>query len=88
VKTRKTIILEGGGPVGEFATWRWPRRDGTYRYTLYRSGSRVQMHKVIRETGSARCYYIRDGQKVSFSVEGETQWCRLQISHLDLSTSP
>jgi hypothetical protein len=75
----KTIIF-GGGAAGRFRTWRWPRRDGVYRYLPYRSVAHLRMYEQLRETGSARCHYERDGRQVCFSVVASPKYAHLQLA--------
>ena len=86
--TRKIIVFEGHGPVGEFWPWRWPQRDGAYRYLPYRSGSRVRMYRTIEEAGSARCYYLREGRKISFSAVAGTTGSKLQLADFVFHEAP
>jgi hypothetical protein len=85
---RKTIIFEDHGPVAMCGTWPWPHRHGAYRYLPYRSGSRVRMYRTIEQGGSARCYYLREGRKVSFSVVGGTTSSKLQLAHFEFHETP
>ena len=78
----KTIIF-GGGAAGEFRTWRWPKRDGIYRYMPFRSVNHLRMHERVRESGSARCFYERDGQQIFFSVIGSPKYGHLQLTDFE-----
>ena len=74
------VIMFDGGAVGHFRAWRWPRHDGVYRYEPYRSVAHMRMHEQLQETGSARCYYERDGRQVWFSVVGFPKYGHLQLA--------
>ena len=78
----KTIIFDGGA-AGEFRTWRWPHRDGVFRYMPFRSVSHLRMHERLREAGSARCYYERDGRKIFFSVVSFPKYGHLQLADFE-----
>jgi len=79
----KTIIFDGGKAV-QFRTWRWPHRDGVYKYMPFRSISHLRMHQRLQAVGSARCHYERDGQKVWFSVVGFPKYAHLQLAKFEL----
>jgi hypothetical protein len=83
----KTIILEGYGPAGEFI-WNWPRRDGSYFYAPYRSAAHLQLGRRVLDQGSARCYYARDGCRVSFSVVGFGLFARLRLADFPIEENP
>ena len=78
----KTIIFDGGA-AGEFRTWCWPKRDGIYRYMPFRSVNHLRMHERVRESGSARCFYERDGQQIFFSVIGSPKSGHLQLTDFE-----
>jgi len=74
------IIIFDSGAVGEFRTWRWPQRAGIYRYMPFRSVNHLRMGERIREVGSAKCYYERNGQKTFFSVIGSPKYGYLKLA--------
>jgi hypothetical protein len=78
----KTIIFDGRA-VGEFWTWRWPQRDGVYRYMPFRSVSHLRMHEQMRKAGLARCFYERDGRKIFFSVVSSPKYGHLQLADFE-----
>ena len=78
------IIFFEGGAAGEFSTWRWPRRDGVYRYRPFRSVSHLRMHERLQEIGSARCHYERDGRQVWFTVIGFPKYGHLQLTDFEI----
>lgn len=82
----KTIILEGSNGLGKFR-WSWPRRDGAYCYKAYRRPSHLEMLRKIKEEGFARCYYVRNGCKVSFSVVGLGIFSRLRLADFLFETN-
>jgi hypothetical protein len=78
----KTIIFDGGA-AGEFRTWRWPQRDGIYKYIPFRSLNHLRMREQIRATGAARCFYERGGKKLFFSVISSPKYGLLQLSNFE-----
>jgi len=72
-----------GGTAGYFRTWLWPKRDGVYKYMPFRSPSHLRMHQRLRETGSARCYYERNGHKIFFSVVSSPKYGHLQLANFE-----
>ncbi|MDG3007387.1 hypothetical protein [Paludisphaera mucosa] len=57
-----------GSPVGCFIGERAPLSPGLRRYEPYRCRGHYDMHHALREGGSPRCRYVRDGERVEFTV--------------------
>jgi hypothetical protein len=49
-----------------------------------RSVSHLRMSERVRETGSARCHYVRDGRRVWFSVVGIPKYAHLQLAEFEI----
>jgi len=43
----------------------------------------MEMHERLREAGSARCHYVRDGREVWFSVVGFPKYAHLQLAEFE-----
>jgi len=69
-----------GGPVGIFLGSEMPLTPGRYKYELYRGGSHYKMQVLCRTGYSPRCYYDKDGVRVSFTVQICSEYGILDLS--------
>ena len=79
----KYFLFEDGS-VGVFRSWRWPMRDGLYKYLPLRSVAHLKMHRQLRNKGSARCCYIRGEQRVWFSVVEFPKYSYLRLAQFEV----
>ena len=61
-------FLFDGMPVGLFKAGAVPVSDGSYAYVPFRGPGDYKMQLRLRESGSARCYYIAKNQRIFFTV--------------------
>lgn len=67
-------------PVGEFLGERAPLSPGPRRYEPYRGPGHYAMCCALRREGSARCEYVRDGERVEFTVRDAPEADFLDLS--------
>ena len=80
---RKAIFF-GDGQIGEFSTWRWPKRDGVYRYRPSRSMSHLRLWESVQRGEPAHCRYQRGGHIVRFAVTAIPKPGLLECKHFEL----
>ncbi len=61
-------FLFDGMPVGLFKAGAVPVSDGSYAYVPFRGPGDYKMQLRLRESGSARSYYIAKNQRIFFTV--------------------
>jgi hypothetical protein len=85
--TEKRFLFEEGA-VGIFRSWRWPKREGLYKYLPLRTTAHLNMHRQLREQGEARCVYTRDNQRVWFSVVEFPRYSYLRLARFAVEELP
>jgi hypothetical protein len=69
-----------GMPVGLFKAGALPMADGSYGYEPYRGPGHLEMQEHLKATGSARCSYVAENQRVSFTVCACPKYGVLQLT--------
>ena len=74
-----------GMEVGVFEGVDSPRSPGRYRYEPYRGPGHYEMQTRRRSGESPRCYYDRDGVRVSFTVRDCPEYGVLELCDFESS---
>jgi hypothetical protein len=68
--------------VGQFSSGKYPEGDGDIGYAPFRGPGHYQMQTVLKQTGSAECYFKRGEQRVGFRVVECPKYGILRIREL------
>jgi len=82
----KTFFFQGN-PVGYFEDEPLPTKPGNYRYVPYRGVGHYRLMGALKSEGPQRCYYIKDGKKLKFTVQAWVSYGLLQLSEFDSGNS-
>ncbi|WP_165247255.1 hypothetical protein [Paludisphaera soli] len=69
-----------GEVVGCFFDERAPLSPGPRRYEPYRSNGHFEMHRALDEGETPRCRYVRDGERVEFTVNSSPRYGVLELA--------
>jgi hypothetical protein len=78
-------FLFDGMEVGIFRDADFPSSPGRYRYEPYRGPGHYEMQTKLRAGEQPRCYYDRDGFRVSFTVSSCPEHGILELYDFDSS---
>lgn len=72
-----------GMKVGLFLGAGGPDAPGRHHYMPYRSFGHYKVHSLLRAGGSPRCCFEADGQRITFTVVGCSEYGVLELSDFE-----
>jgi hypothetical protein len=73
-------FLFEGQAVGVFKDGIAPTAEGNYAYVPYRGLGHHNMQVQLKQTGAARCAYVANNKRISFTVRACPQYGVLELA--------